>query len=114
MGKQSPPPPRPTLVAVAPTPHPTRFVPSPLGLPPCAPLRNQRQQRRELARRAQLNSLRRYTQSLQTKNQTLEADTARLRKDQAAAFEALTGVTGGTGLSSAVACYPCPSFVATL
>jgi hypothetical protein len=102
MGKQSPPPsppPRPTLVAVA----PTRFVPSPSGLPPCAPLRNQRQQRRELARRAQLNSLRRYIQSLQTKVKTLEADNARLRKDQAAAFEALTGVTPEGALEEALA-----------
>lgn len=102
MGKQSPPPsppPRPTLVAVA----PTRFVPSPSGLPPCAPLRNHRQQRRELARRAQLNSLRRYIQSLQTKVKTLEADNARLRKDQAAAFEALTGVTPEGALEEALA-----------
>lgn len=100
MGKQSltpPPPPRPTLVAVATTP--TRFRPSPSGLPPCAPLRN----RRELARRAQLNSLRRYIQSLQTKVKTLEADNARLRKDQAAAFEALTGVTPERALEEALA-----------
>ena len=104
MGKQSltpPPPPRPTLVAVATTP--TRFVPSPSGLPPCAPLRNHRQQRRELARRAQLNSLRRYIQSLQTKVKTLEADNARLRTDQAAAFEALTGVTPERALEEALA-----------
>lgn len=106
MGKQSSPsPPRPTLVAVT----PTRFPPQPrdgepsAGLPPCAPLRNQRQQRRELARCAQLNSLRRYIQSLQTKVKTLEADNARLRKDQAAAFEALTGVTPEGALVEALA-----------
>ena len=107
MGKQSSPsPPRPTLIAVTPARFPTRThndgSPS-TGLPPCAPRRNHHQQRRELARRAQLNSLRRYIQSLQTKVKTLEADNARLRTDQAAAFEALTGVTPERALEEALA-----------
>lgn len=105
MGKQSSPPPRPTLVAVAPTcfpTHPHDDGPS-LGKSSCVSLRNHRQQRRELARRAQLNSLRRYIQSLQTKVKTLEADNARLRNDQAAAFQALTGVTPEGALDKALA-----------
>ena len=71
--------------------------------PPLAPRTRHRQQRRELARRAQLNSLRKYIQSLQAKVQVLEADNARLRTEHAAAFEALTGVTPDAALDEALA-----------
>lgn len=98
--RPSSPPWRPSLVL---TPAAIGSTSATSQRPPLAPRARPQQQRRELARRAQLNSLRKYVQSLQAKVQVLEADNARLRKEQAAAFEALTGVTPDAALDEALA-----------